>query len=459
MTETSIQPYGPRTNWVRLQTLVVLRWIAILGQISAIVVAQRLFGLDLNLGLCLLAIGASVAANLLAIAVYPRAKRLSEAEVAGMLAFDMLQLALLIFLTGGLNNPFALLIIAPVAIAAMTLSARAAAGIALLAVVLATCLLFWHFPLQTLEGAVMRMPRIFAYGFLVAIVIGVLFLSVYASRVTGEMQTLSKALAATQLALSREQKLTDLGGVVAAAAHELGTPLATIKIASSELLEELHDNPNLQDDAILIRDQADRCRDILSSMGRAGKDDLHVHHAPISAVIRESAEPHADRGKKLHYEIDGPDATGARQPTIDRRPEIIHGLRNLIQNAVDFARANVWIDVFWNDEQLVVRIVDDGPGYSSTVVSQIGEPYMIRRKRDSRLRYEGMGLGLFIAKTLLERTGAELSFSNGREHAAPDNGPGERTGAIADVRWNREIFADAGGAERAPLGQNRPIRA
>ena len=227
-----------------------------------------------------------------------------------MLAFDMLQLALLIFLTGGLNNPFALLIIAPVAIAAMTLSARAAAGIALLAVVLATCLLFWHFPLQTLEGAVMRMPRIFAYGFLVAIVIGVLFLSVYASRVTGEMQTLSKALAATQLALSREQKLTDLGGVVAAAAHELGTPLATIKIASSELLEELHDNPNLQDDAILIRDQADRCRDILSSMGRAGKDDLHVHHAPISAVIRESAEPHADRGKKLHYEIDGPDATG-----------------------------------------------------------------------------------------------------------------------------------------------------
>ena len=106
-----------------------------------------------------------------------------------------------------------------------------------------------------------------------------------------------------------------------------------------------------------------------------------------------------------------------------------------------------------------MRIVDDGPGYSSTVVSQIGEPYMIRRKRDSRLRYEGMGLGLFIAKTLLERTGAELSFSNGREHAAPDNGPGERTGAIADVRWNREIFADAGGAERAPLGQNRPIRA
>ena len=459
MTETSIQPYGPRTNWVRLQTLVVLRWIAILGQFSAIVVAQRLFGLDLNLGLCLLAIGASVAANLLAITVYPRAKRLSEAEVAGMLAFDMLQLALLIFLTGGLNNPFALLIIAPVAIAAMTLSARAAAGIALLAVALAACLLFWHFPLQTLDGAVMQMPRIFAYGFLVAIVIGVLFLSVYASRVTGEMQTLSEALAATQLALSREQKLTDLGGVVAAAAHELGTPLATIKLASSELLEELHDNPMLQDDAILIRDQADRCRDILSSMGRAGKDDLHVHHAPISAVIRESAEPHADRGKKLHYEFDGPDATDARQPTIDRRPEIIHGLRNLIQNAVDFARANVWIDVSWNDEQLVVRIVDDGPGYSSTVVSQIGEPYMIRRKRDSRLRYEGMGLGMFIAKTLLERTGAELRFSNGREYGAPDNGPGERTGAIADVRWSREAFADAGGAERAPLGQNRQIRA
>ncbi len=459
MTETPIQPYGPRTNWVRLQTLVVLRWIAILGQLSAIVVAQRLFGLDLHFGLCLLTVGASAAANLLAIAVYPRAKRLSEAEVAGMLVFDVLQLALLVFLTGGLNNPFALLIIAPVAIAAMTLNAPAATGIALLAVVSATCLLFWHVPLRTLDGVPMEMPQEFAFGFLVAIVIGILFLSVYASRVTGEMQALSEALAATQLALSREQKLTDLGGVVAAAAHELGTPLATIKLASSELLEELDGNPVLQDDARLIRDQADRCRDILSSMGRAGKDDLHVHQAPVSAVIRESAEPHADRGKKLHFEFDGLDAADERPPTIDRRPEIIHGLRNLIQNAVDFARVNVWIDVSWNDEQLVVRIVDDGPGYSSTAVSQIGEPYMIRRRRDSRLRYEGMGLGMFIAKTLLERTGAQLSFSNGREQGAPDNGPGERTGAIAEVRWNRDVFADAGGAERAPLGQNRPIKA
>ncbi len=459
MTETPIQPYGPRTNWVRLQTLVVLRWMAILGQISAIVVAQRLFGLDLRFGLCLLAIGTSVVANLLAIAAYPRTKRLSEAEVTGMLVFDVLQLALLVFLTGGLNNPFALLIIAPVAIASMTLNARAAAGVAFLAVALATCLLFWHFPLRTLEGASLLMPRVFAYGFLVAIVIGVLFLSVYASRVTSEMQALSEALAATQLALSREQKLTDLGGVIAAAAHELGTPLATIKLASSELLEELDGDPILQDDARLILDQADRCRDILSSMGRAGKDDLHVHHAPISAVIRESAEPHVDRGKKIRYAFDGPDAADARPPIIDRRPEIIHGLRNLIQNAVDFARANVWIDVFWDDERVVVRIVDDGPGYSSTAVSQIGEPYMVRRKRDSRLRYEGMGLGMFIAKTLLERTGAELSFSNGRAYGAPDDGPGERTGAIADVRWSREVFANAGDAERAPLGQNRPIKA
>ncbi len=459
MTETSIQPYGPRTNRVRLQTLVVLRWIAVLGQISAIIVAQRLFGLDLHIGLCLLTISASAAINLFAIAFYPRATHLSEGEVAGMLVLDMLQLALLIFLTGGLNNPFALLVIAPAAIAAMTLEARMAAGIALLGVALATCLLFWHIPLRTVEGAVMRMPQAFTSGFLAAIVIGVLFLSAYASRVTGEMQALSKALAATQLALSREQKLTDLGGVVAAAAHELGTPLATIKLASSELLEELDGNPALQGDARLIRDQADRCRDILRSMGRAGKDDLHVRHAPVSAVIRESAEPHADRGKKLHYEFGGQDSVAARQPMIDRRPEIIHGLRNLIQNAVDFARANVWIDVFWNDDQIVVRIVDDGPGYASATVDQIGEPYMVRRSREPRLRYEGMGLGLFIAKTLLERTGAELGFSNGRRRGAPEKGSGERTGAIAAVRWSRKAFADAEGAERAPLGQNRPIRA
>ena len=453
-----IAPYDPlehRSNWVRLRTLIVLRWIAIFGQLAAITLAQRLFDLELNVGLCFLAIGASIVANLFAVFVYPENKRLSEGEVAGTLLFDIMQLTFLVFLTGGLSNPFAVLIIAPVAISAMALKPTTTALIAGTSIVLVAVLSVVHLPLVTKGGLVMQMPQVFVSGFLAAIIIGILFLSVYASRVTAEVHAMSDALTATQMALAREQKLTDLGGVVAAAAHELGTPLATIKLASSELIEELTDE-QLRDDATLIRDQADRCRDILRSMGRAGKDDLHLRHAPFAAVIREAAEPHADRGIALHYDIAAALVDDVKQPIIERRPEIIHGVRNLVQNAVDFARANVWIDVSWDDRLLTVRIIDDGPGFSSNVINRIGDPFVRRRKGDGRKAYEGMGLGLFIAKTLLERSGAEMTFANGSEAGGS---AGERTGAVVEARWRREIFAGAEEAERAALGDNRPINA
>jgi two-component system sensor histidine kinase RegB len=185
-----------------------------------------------------------------------------------------------------------------------------------------------------------------SFGFWLSIVIGILFLGLYSRRVATEMRSMSEALLATQMALAREQKLTDLAGVVAAAAHELGTPLATIKLVSAELIDELESQPDLQADARLIREQADRCRDILRDMGRAGKDDLHLRQAPLSAVLREAAEPHLARGKGWFAFAPVQDG-GADQPTILRRPEIIHGLRNLVQNAVDFARSTVWIEGEW----------------------------------------------------------------------------------------------------------------
>ena len=456
MSET-YEPHGPRANWVRLRTLIVLRWIAIFGQLVAITVASRMFNLDLNIGLCFLAIGISIIANLIAVFIFPENKRLTEGEVTGMLIFDILQLAFLLFLTGGLNNPFALLILAPVAISAMALHPRTTILIAAISIMLVTLLVFFHLPLRTEQGFIMQIADVFEFGFLAAIIIGVIFLSVYASRVTGEMHAMSEALAATQMALAREQKLTDLGGVVAAAAHELGTPLATIKLASAELIEELDDKPELQEDAQLIRDQANRCRDILNAMGQAGNDDRHVRHAPIGAVVREAAEPHAERGKTLHFDIHTTSRENGNQPVIERRPEIIHGIRNLVQNAVDFARENVWIDVIWDDDAIVIRIIDDGTGFSANVINRIGDPFVRRRRRDRRPGYEGMGLGLFIAKTLLERTGAELSFANGRDPIEPDPGPGERVGAVVEARWSREVFADAEDASRAALGKNSPI--
>jgi len=451
-----------RSHWVRLRTLIVLRWIAVIGQLAAIELSRHYFGIQLNVALCYLAVGAAIMANLVAIFVYPESKRLSEGETTVTLLFDLAQLSFLLFLTGGLNNPFALLILTPVTIAATALRLQSAAILAIVAVVLVSILTFTYLPLRTTEGEILQMPDFFRFGFWMAIVIGVAFIALYARRVSTEVNTMSEALLATQLALAREQKLTDLGGVVAAAAHELGTPLATIKLVSAELIDELEDQPTLREDAELIRDQADACRDILRSMGRAGKDDLHMRQAPLDSVIREAAEPHRERGKDIRFDV-APDPGGeSRQPSIYRRPEVIHGLRNLIQNAVDFSAKTVWVDARWTEGTITIRIADDGEGFQPQVLSRIGDPFMRSRRAASdkgkRPEYEGMGLGLFIAKTLLERSGAELRFDNGSDPSIPASRRPERSGALVEVTWPRgKIAVDSGAGGRA-LGENLPIR-
>jgi two-component system, sensor histidine kinase RegB len=451
-----------RSNWIRLRTLILLRWVAIIGQLIAILVAQQFYHIQLELGLCYLAVGASVFGNLTAIFVFPENKRLSESENFLMVLFDLLQLAFLLFLTGGLNNPFALLLLAPVTISASVMSLRSTLIIGSTAIILVSLLAVFHLPLRTETGYTLGIPEIFVFGNWTAIVIATLFMGVYSRRITSEMHSMSDALAATQMALSREQKLTDLGGVIAAAAHELGTPLATIKLASAELIEELHDHPDLQEDAALIRQQADRCRDILRDMGRAGKDDLHLRQAPLSAVINEAAEPHMNRGKFIHFE-ELPNQDGDyQQPSVLRKPEMIHGLRNLIQNGVDFARANVWVQAIWTDDTITIRIIDDGPGYPPHLIGRIGDPFVRRRRSDAdhvaRPGYEGMGLGLFIAKTLLERSGAQLTFTNGSDYLQPTSISKERSGAIVEVIWPRSAIDALVGDNVVPMGQNQPIR-
>lgn len=461
MVNTLLDPssVGARDGVVRLRTLIILRWLAVFGQMVAIAVASFYLGLKIELGLCFMAIGASVVTNLVAHFVYPENRRLPEREVLVTLLFDISQLAFLLYLTGGLNNPFALLMLAPVTVSAMTLRAGSTFFLGGLAVLLVTLLAYYYVPLRSDLGFVLRMPQLFVAGFWVAMVIGIVFLGIYAARVTAETTSMSKALLATQMALSREQKLTDLGGVIAAAAHELGTPLATIKLVSAELLDELED-PDLREDAALIRDQADRCRDILHSMGRAGKDDLHLRTAPIISVIKEAAEPHANRGKTLHYKFGPTGGSDDKTPNVYRRPEVIHGVRNLVQNAVDFAAAHVWIEVKWSDREVAVRVLDDGPGYPYDLLGRIGDPFIKRggkREKDaSRPEYEGMGLGLFIAKTLLERSGAKVSFANGSDRLRDPSAP--RYGAIAEVIWPASAILEPRDGASKPLGENKPIQ-
>ena len=445
--------------WIRLRTLVLLRWWAIAGQVSALVIAQRFYALDLAYGLCYLVVGVSVISNLIAAFVFPKNKRLTESTTMLVVLFDMLQLGLMLYLTGGLNNPFSILIVGPVTVSASALSTRSTLFLGFTAIMVVSGLIEFHLPLRTEQGDILQMPDLFLFGNWVAIVIAVIFLGVYSRWIVSEIYTMSDALQATQMALSREQILTDLGGVVAAAAHELGTPLATIKLASAELAEELTD-PELHADAVLINEQADRCRDVLRSMGRAGKDDLYLRTAPLSAVLEEAAEPHADRGKHLHFKHGSAPDLPSPQPTVQRRPEIIHGLRNLIQNAVDFAQNTVWVESSWSDDTIIIRIMDDGPGYPPHLLGRLGDPYMRRRTQATdpkRKNYEGMGLGLFIAKTLLERSGADISFANGSDKFSTRDVQSERTGAYVEVIWARPLIEPEPSSARQPLGQNQPI--
>mgnify|MGYP001813322701 FL=1 len=439
--------------------MILLRWFAIAGQLAAITVAQQFYGLRLELGLCYLAIGASAIANLVAIFVFPENKRLTETQNMLMVLFDLLQLSFLLFLTGGLHNPFALLMLGPVTISAAALTLRSTVVLGGCAILLVSFLAQFHFPLRTEQGFILAIPDVFIFGNWIALIIAIVFISAYSIRITSEVNSMSDALSATQMALSREQKLTDLGGVVAAAAHELGTPLATIKLASGELFEELGDRPELQEDAALIREQADRCRDILRDMGRAGKDDLHLRQAPLRAVLEEAAEPHMDRGKEIEFEMMGPEMA---QPSILRKPEIIHGVRNLVQNAVDFAHQQIWVEASWTDDAIALRIMDDGHGFPPQLIGRIGDPFMKRRKSSSdksrRPGYEGMGLGLFIAKTLLERSGAELSFANGREDGARGPVGNDRgIGAVVEVKWQRQDIDAVLGNVPVPVGKNQRI--
>jgi len=443
---------------VRLRTLTYVRIVALSGQVGALVAALMAFGLRFETGLVALVVGAAGVSILLALFLFPAAKRLSETEASLTFLFDIAQLTCLLYLTGGITNPFALLIMAPVAVAAMALRLRTTLLLSLVAIALITLVSLTYRPLRFVDGTVLEMVPILVFGHWAAIVIGIAFQAFYAQRVAAEANSMADALLAAQMALSREQKLTDLGGVVAATAHELGTPLATIKLVSAELVEELADRPDLADDARLLVQQADRCRTILQSMGRSGKDDTHMRRALLEAVLREAAEPHLDRGKRVHFLLDPAKDCETPQPLIQRRPELIHGLRNLIQNAVDFAASEVWVTACWTGQNLRIRIFDDGPGFSPQVLGSIGEPFIGRGRDPNRPKrrpgYSGMGLGMFIAKTLLERTGARLEFLNcdGAIKTLPGNPV--LHGALVDLTWPLPRLAVD---PRAALGENMRV--
>jgi len=453
-----------RGEWVRLRTFIYLRWLAVFGQSGAVIAGLFFLNLDLRLELISSFILLSASINILAILLYPENKRLSEKDIFLLLMYDLIQLSILLFLTGGLTNPFSVLVLAPVTISATALRLRPTLILGAITAVLVTLLGFFYIPLKTINNTSLE-PEVLLVGTWLALLITVSFLAGYARRVTVEMASMSDALLATQMALDREQRLTALGGVVAAMAHELGTPLSTIKLVSSEILNETNLGSDVREDVVLINSQVDRCRDILKDMGRRGKDDTHLHIIPLLSLIQEATEPHQNRGKAIVLEVDSwqgnifDDIKLKEQLNVYRKPEIIHGIRNLVQNAVDFAKSTVWIRVDWQNDTVSFIIIDDGLGFSPDMIGRLGDPFLKDKAYKNQLReqtqYEGMGLGLFIAKTLLERTGATLSFSNNTTKREAEQKQTLKDGAVVQVSWPKNLLEVTKDDARQPLSENQ----
>lgn len=446
---------------VHLGTLSLIRWAAIAGQAAAILIVHFGLGFSLPLTAALATVAASVVVNLTIPLQFGR-KPAAESSVAFYLAFDIVQLTVLLYLTGGLENPFAFLLLAPVAVSATVLSLASTAALSGLALVAVGVLAVEHFPLPW-RGPPPTLPTLYVLGVWSALAIGIVFFAVYTWRVAEAARRLSDGLAATQLALAREQQLSAVGAMAAAAAHELGSPLGTIAIVARELERDVSPDSPFAEDIRLLSSEAARCRDILAELARdpAG-DQAPFSRVPVGAVVESAALRHdsdtidlilesaPEPGTELGTEP-GTEASG--EPHIASSPEIIHGLGNLVQNAVQFARSAVTVHTSWDSQSMRVVIRDDGPGFPTMILERVGEPYLSHRApltgRTDGSEAAGdktggrhMGLGIFIARTLLIRTGATLEFHNRASG-----------GAEVEVRWERAILEDTKRQEtaRGPL--------
>ncbi len=413
---------------IRLATLIRLRWLAVAGQSAAVLIVYLGFGFPLPITLVIAIITLSVSLNLILSVRFPTTHRLGERAAALLLGFDVLQLGALLYLTGGLENPFAILFLAPVMISATTLPPARTLALGALALGATSALGLWHQPLPWIPGEEIRLPPLYVLGVWLAILLGLTFIGAYAWRVAEESRQLGNALAATELVLAREQHISQLDGLAAAAAHELGTPLATIALVVKELERATAAGDPHREDILLLKEQVARCRTILAKIATLGTEPAEqLRVVGLKQLLEEISAPQRPFHAKLVIEAAG----AGVEPRTPRSAGLTYGLENLIDNAVDFAATTVTITADWSPTRVTLRIRDDGPGFPPEILRRLGEPYVTTRRLDERSGGGGLGLGLFIAKTLLERTGASFSASNAR-------GPGR--GAEITLTWRREQF-------------------
>jgi len=408
----------------RVDTLIRLRWLAILGQAATLSFTSVVLGFAMPIGWCFAAVAASVWLNLALKINFTPNQRVGERTASLLLAFDILQLAGLLYLTGGIQNPFAMLFLAPVMISAVILPVRRTLLLLVLTIGCATLLLKYHHPLPWMVGEQFSLPSLYVAGIWLAVAISCSFVAAYGHKVADEARRLNTALQATELAFAREQHLIQLDGLAAAAAHELGTPLATIALVAKEL-QRSQDKTQDEEDLRLLDQQVQRCRAILAKLASIkSADDQILGAISVGQVIEEVVAPLRVSGVAINTNTcgDGP------EPALRRTPGIIFGLSSFLENAIDFARNEVRVQGTWNTNRIEIEIHDDGLGFSPEILPKVGEPYVTTRPMRGREdpQEKGLGLGIFIAKNLLERAGAKVVIGNAE---APE------TGARVRVVW------------------------
>ena len=424
----TLQGHAPPARRMRTTTLIILRAILILGEATMLLVTGLVLRWPLPIGLCVSLVLASVAVNL-GLAISPLARRDGRPwEVGAQLLFDVLQLTALLYLLGGVVNPFAVMLIFPISVAGNALPWRHTMAMCALAILMALLLSAETAapPLQAIGQAsadygAYRLSRS------LALIMAMIFAAAYAAWSSAQGARRDLALNITESVLAREQRLSALGALSAVIAHELGTPLATITIVATEMVREAPPGP-LREDAVLMVEQAKRCREILRRLAEKPEQQDALHERmSLLQFVRELVEPYNEATDvRVEALVTGP--PGVAAPDLWRRPEILHAISTMVENAYDFAQSEILVTARFDKDWVAVEVRDDGPGFAAEILSRLGDPYVTSRPgaEGSRTGHVGMGLGVFIAKTLLERSGAEVAFANG-----------PRRGAIVTARWPR----------------------
>jgi two-component system, sensor histidine kinase RegB len=407
-------------------TLTVLRYIAIFGQFIAINIVFFYLDLQFPLKESYIIILIGLITNLY-LQFRVKVNQLKDTYASLYLLYDLFQLSSLLYLTGGIFNPFSILLIIPTIVSSTFLSMGTTIILGVITSFLLFILSFIYLPLPGLDKNIFDVPNFYKLGILTAILIGLIFLSYFGIRFAGETKKRSEALHKLQEVISKEYELESLGGQAAAAAHSLGTPLATISVVAKELKKEIGDNKEISKDIDLLISQTKRCSEILKKISKKQiKEDIFLSSIKFEDLLEEIINSFKETSsKKLNLEV----AKDNNKIAIKRTPEIIYGLRNFIGNAVKFSKSQININLKSDQKIIEIKINDDGPGIPEDIAQKFGEPYIRSRSKELSAN-SGLGLGTFLGKTLLERQGAKLEF----------NKNGELGGAQVILSWNPKNF-------------------